>query len=174
MDEQHSILFSTHITSDLEKIADYVVMLHNGRVILDEQKDKLIYQYGIWRGRSGELEELRGMLCWPYAIPDSACRRWWTGSGWGGTQRRTGPSIDEIMLHLIRGGGGREYERTGAEGFSVHEETGEILSGDYRSCTVCCAFSGDQPGILLTLGCVVSMIYPIQAFAGDEGLPLAD
>ena len=33
------------------KIADYVVMLHNGRVILDEQKDKLIYQYGIWAGK---------------------------------------------------------------------------------------------------------------------------
>lgn len=34
-------------------------------------------------------------------------------------------------------------------------------------CVLC--FFWDQPGILLTLGCVVSMIYPIQAFAGDEG-----
>ena len=58
MDEEHSILFSTHITSDLEKIADYVVMIHEGRVIFSEQKDTLLYQYGIWKGNDSSLAKL--------------------------------------------------------------------------------------------------------------------
>lgn len=46
-DEEHSILFSSHITSDLEKIADYVTFIHKGRVLFSENKDTLIYQYGV-------------------------------------------------------------------------------------------------------------------------------
>lgn len=46
-DEEHSILFSSHITSDIQKVADYVVLIHQGRIILEEQKDDLIDQYGI-------------------------------------------------------------------------------------------------------------------------------
>lgn len=40
-DESHSVLLSTHITSDLEKIADYIVFLHQGRVLLEKPKDEL-------------------------------------------------------------------------------------------------------------------------------------
>ena len=47
--EQHSILLSSHITSDLERVADYIAFIHNGRIILTETKDKLIYNYGILR-----------------------------------------------------------------------------------------------------------------------------
>lgn len=45
--EEHSILVSSHITSDLEKIADYITFIHDGRVALSEPKDKLMYEYGI-------------------------------------------------------------------------------------------------------------------------------
>lgn len=48
-DEEHSILVSSHITGDLEKIADYVVLMKQGRIILTEKKDDLIYRYGILR-----------------------------------------------------------------------------------------------------------------------------
>ena len=52
--EDHSVLLSTHITSDLERIADYIVYLHQGRVALRESKDTLLYQYGIMKcGKSG-------------------------------------------------------------------------------------------------------------------------
>ncbi len=47
--EQHSILLSSHITSDLERVADYIAFIHNGRIILTETKDNLIYNYGILR-----------------------------------------------------------------------------------------------------------------------------
>lgn len=47
--ENHSILLSSHITSDLEKIADYIVFIHNGKIILNKTKDELIYEYGVIR-----------------------------------------------------------------------------------------------------------------------------
>lgn len=48
-DEEHSIFFSSHITSDLQKIADYVILIHQGKIIFQEQKDDLLYNYGIIR-----------------------------------------------------------------------------------------------------------------------------
>lgn len=45
-DEDHSILISSHITSDLEKVADYITYLHQGRVVLSEAKDVLQDSYG--------------------------------------------------------------------------------------------------------------------------------
>lgn len=48
-DEENSILISSHITTDLEKIADYIVFINKGKIILDESKDELIYRYGIIR-----------------------------------------------------------------------------------------------------------------------------
>ncbi len=46
-DEEHSVLISSHITSDLEKVADYITFIHNGRVVMSESKDKMLYEYGI-------------------------------------------------------------------------------------------------------------------------------
>lgn len=46
-DEDHSVLVSSHITSDLEKIADYIVFLHNGRIVFSKPKDELLDCYGI-------------------------------------------------------------------------------------------------------------------------------
>lgn len=45
MDETHTVLFSTHITEDLDKIADYVVMMDNGVITLDEEKNALTESY---------------------------------------------------------------------------------------------------------------------------------
>lgn len=46
-DEEHAILFSSHITSDLEKIADYITFIHQGQVVFSRAKDELLYQYGL-------------------------------------------------------------------------------------------------------------------------------
>lgn len=43
----NSILVSSHITSDLEKVADYIVFIHNGQVIFCKSKDELKQEYGI-------------------------------------------------------------------------------------------------------------------------------
>lgn len=46
-DEEHTIIFSTHITSDLEHIADHIIFIDNGKKVLDSEKDEIIDNYGI-------------------------------------------------------------------------------------------------------------------------------
>ena len=48
-DENHSIMMSSHITTDLEKVADYITFIHQGKVIFSKTKDELRYHYGIIR-----------------------------------------------------------------------------------------------------------------------------
>jgi len=57
-DEERSILFSSHITTDLEKIADYIVFIHDGRVVLNRPKDELLAEYGIMKCGLNELERV--------------------------------------------------------------------------------------------------------------------
>lgn len=46
----NGVLFSTHITSDLDKIADMLIMIHNGRIVFQEEKDFLLDNYRIIKG----------------------------------------------------------------------------------------------------------------------------
>lgn len=46
-DEQHTVFLSSHITSDIEKIADYVMLIHKGKFLFTENKDELLYNYGV-------------------------------------------------------------------------------------------------------------------------------
>ena len=57
-DESHAIFFSSHIISDIQKIADYVILIHQGKVIFEEQKDDLVYHYGILKCRRNEFATL--------------------------------------------------------------------------------------------------------------------
>ena len=57
-DETHSILISSHITTDLEKIADYIVFIHEGQVVFSKPKDELIEQYGIIKCGAAQFEAL--------------------------------------------------------------------------------------------------------------------
>jgi ABC-2 type transport system ATP-binding protein len=49
-DETVSIFFSTHITTDLEKIADYITFINKGRIVFSEEKDKVLEDYAIIKG----------------------------------------------------------------------------------------------------------------------------
>lgn len=57
-DEEHSILISSHITSDLEKIADYITFIHEGNIIFSESKDALLNDYVIIKCREQELTQI--------------------------------------------------------------------------------------------------------------------
>lgn len=57
-DETHSILISSHIVSDLEKLCDYVAFLHNGKLLLCEEKDRLLAEYGIVHCTAEQLKAL--------------------------------------------------------------------------------------------------------------------
>lgn len=46
-DDEHTILLSTHITSDLEHIADKIIFIGNGKIILDKTRDDILESFGI-------------------------------------------------------------------------------------------------------------------------------
>lgn len=56
--ENHTILLSSHIISDIEKIADYVTFIHKGRIVFSKSKDDLIYQHGIIRCRKNDIRNI--------------------------------------------------------------------------------------------------------------------
>lgn len=56
--EENSILVSSHITSDLEKIADYIVFIHHGEIIFSQPKDELIDNYGIIKCGTSQFEAI--------------------------------------------------------------------------------------------------------------------
>lgn len=57
-DPVHSILLSSHIVSDLEKICDYIAFIHNGRLALCEEKDRLLEEYAVVKMSPAELEDI--------------------------------------------------------------------------------------------------------------------
>ena len=62
-DEDHAILISSHITSDLEKVADYIAYLHQGKLLLCDEKDRLLESYGRLVCAREDLERIdRGYL----------------------------------------------------------------------------------------------------------------
>ncbi len=58
-DEEHSILISSHIISDLEKAADYITYLHGGRVVLSDAKDTILDSYGRVGCTAAQLEDIQ-------------------------------------------------------------------------------------------------------------------
>ncbi|MCR4639157.1 ABC transporter ATP-binding protein [Ruminococcus sp.] len=56
--EDHSILISSHIVSDLEKLCDYIAFMHNGKLMLFEEKDALLDKYRFINLTEQQLSEL--------------------------------------------------------------------------------------------------------------------
>lgn len=57
-DEAHGVLLSSHITSDLEKIADYITFIHEGKIVFDRSKDDLIYHCGILKCGASDFNRI--------------------------------------------------------------------------------------------------------------------
>ena len=83
-DEDHAILISSHITSDLEKAADYITYLHQGKVVLSEAKDVILDSYGRAAGTAEQLARVdpadlvrvrRGSFGWEGLVADRAAFR---------------------------------------------------------------------------------------------------
>ena len=106
-DETHSILISSHITTDLEKIADYITFIHNGSILLSKPKDELLYDYRIVRcGESDfiEMKEEEGAVWrkndfqYEVLLPDGKNLE----SKYSSCSLER-PTLDEIMLMYVRG-----------------------------------------------------------------------
>jgi len=64
-DEQKTVLFSSHITSDLERVADFITFIHKGRLVFSAAKDEILETWGVVRaGTDGlgaeDVPEARG------------------------------------------------------------------------------------------------------------------
>lgn len=57
-DERHAVFISSHILSDLEKVCDYITLIHKGSIIFSEVKDELIEKYGILKCGKDELADI--------------------------------------------------------------------------------------------------------------------
>lgn len=60
----HTVLISSHIISDLERICDYVTFIHEGRILFSMSKEALSEEFGIFHGSEAEVAALpKGALC---------------------------------------------------------------------------------------------------------------
>ncbi|MGL5316438.1 MAG: ABC transporter ATP-binding protein [Peptostreptococcaceae bacterium] len=57
-DESHTVLISSHILSDLEKICDYIAFIHRGKLVFNEAKDELSEKYGLLKCTQEELDSI--------------------------------------------------------------------------------------------------------------------
>lgn len=110
-DETHSILISSHITTDLEKIADYIVFIHEGQVVFSKPKDELIEQYGIIKCGAAQFEALDKLDIIVYRKMDY---EWQVLVADRVAMKKKYPkalidsaSIDEIMLLYVKGERGK-------------------------------------------------------------------
>lgn len=57
-DEENAVLLSSHITSDLEKVADFIVFIHEGRLVFSVPKDELLEHYGVVKCGAAQMETI--------------------------------------------------------------------------------------------------------------------
>lgn len=106
-EDDHSILLSSHITSDLEKIADYITIIHDGRIIMTVSKNDLAYHYAVLRCRDTQFQELdpADIIAWRKRDYQTDVL---VADGKAAERKYRGivadhVSADEIMLLLIKG-----------------------------------------------------------------------
>ena len=104
--EENSILISTHITSDLEHIADYIAVLHKGKMLLKEEKDTLQENYGILKCSAEDFEKIKKeksilryrKMPYSYEVLVNDKKMW---------KRKEyvvdKPSLDDLMVMMIKG-----------------------------------------------------------------------
>lgn len=102
-DDGHSILLSSHITSDLDKIADYITFIHGGNVVLSEPRDMLLDTYGVLRCTAEQLAALdpaavRGKRVGAFGC-EALVQRDGVPQGWPVEP----VNIEQVMLFLTRG-----------------------------------------------------------------------
>lgn len=107
-DERRSVLLSSHITSDLDQIADYVTLINGGRIIFSKSKEELWEEYALIKGEKALLDS--GLR--PYVVGLKESQFGFEGlvTNKAEAQRIAGsravferPNLEEIMLYCLRG-----------------------------------------------------------------------
>lgn len=100
LDEEHTVLFSTHITEDLDKIADYIIMMENGKITIDEEKDALTERFRLVQCgelteqmRAGALGVQKSMFGYTFLTRDKNIS--------GEDVKVKVPTLEEIFVHML-------------------------------------------------------------------------
>jgi ABC-2 type transport system ATP-binding protein len=102
-DETHSVLFSTHITADLERVADYVTLIHDGGIVRSGTKEELLDAYRLVRGGPDDLRDLVGVELLGErrtATGVEALVRTEEAALLGGGLVVEAPTLEEIVVHV--------------------------------------------------------------------------
>ncbi|NUU62153.1 ABC transporter ATP-binding protein [Paenibacillus agri] len=109
-DESKSILFSTHNTADLDKVADYIVFINDGRLVFHESKESLPEKYLLVKGEKELLDRdtrtwFLGIRETPFGFEGLLNNRAEGEKHFGNIAICETPSLEEIMYFTVKGGG---------------------------------------------------------------------
>ena len=102
-DEDHAILISSHIVSDLEKLCDTIAFLHKGRLLLCEDKDTLREEYALWHGTVAQLEELAPDVVVSQRVTPYGAEALVKRDGVPAGSALTPVSIEELFVLMVKG-----------------------------------------------------------------------
>lgn len=102
-DGEISILFSTHITTDLEKCADYITFIENGQIINSSEKNEFMESYRLLSGNESQLNQVKDHLI-SYKISSFGFTGLIRASDFTPTadMKATTPSLEEIMIYFAK------------------------------------------------------------------------
>lgn len=106
--EQKSILFSTHITSDLDRIADYITYIRNGEIAISTTKQELIENWGIVKTSNARLPEFKGKIYLGHRKNEFGCEILTTDKKEAskaliGEETIAGTTLEDIMFLMHNG-----------------------------------------------------------------------
>ena len=106
-DESNAILLSSHIISDLERIADYITFIHEGSIVFSKKKDDLIYNYGMMRCKASQFagidkQDMLAYRKYDYQVDVLVADRHAAGKKYRDIAIDNA-TIEEIMLTLVKG-----------------------------------------------------------------------
>jgi ABC-2 type transport system ATP-binding protein len=109
-DERKSVLFSTHITADLERVADFVAFIRDGAIVFTLPKDELRERWGVVRADGPAVDRLpaaivRGRRERPYGVEALVADVGAARAVLGGETVIDRASLDEVMVFMTAGGG---------------------------------------------------------------------
>ena len=102
-DDTHAILLSSHITSDLDKIADEITFIHKGEVLLSEPRDELLDTCGVLHCTAEQLEALEPSVVRAKRVGAFGCEALVRRDGVPANWSVEPVNIEQIMLFLTRG-----------------------------------------------------------------------
>ena len=102
-DDTRGVLFSSHITGDLEKVADYITFIHKGKVYFSEPKDLLLEKYGVLKCTESEFSALDGSVIKGVRRHQFGLEALVERQKLSGRYTVDKASIEDIMLFIARG-----------------------------------------------------------------------